>query len=268
MAEINESSSEHGVRSRGNVLAMLGGAVGGALAGALAEPGRALGGHDGTDIMHLGVVNHTPDGLWTGLNANVDREAFGLQNFGTGGGIHAQVRGGGALVGNMVSADPHLAALSGNSSLEEGQAAYGKGVGTGVAGQSGSGTGVSGHSDSGNGVAGGSDTGVGTSGDSAMGIGVHAVSENGQALRVEGRAVFSTAGSGTVPQGQNSVLVANSAVTAASHITVTLVSNPGLRSLHWVQPSPGSGFTVRLTQASTSQRPATAFTYLIVGATA
>ena len=49
-----------------------------------------------------------------------------------------------------------------------------------------------------------------------------------------GRAAFGTVGSGTIPAGQNSVFVADQAVTETSHISVTLISNPGPRAVHWV----------------------------------
>jgi hypothetical protein len=106
--------------------------------------------------------------------------------------------------------------------------------------------------------------------------GVHAVSgppkgteggdvlDKGVALRVDGKARFSTAGAGTIPTGQNSVSVFNPAVTADSHITVTLVSNPGNRVLRWVERNAGAGFTVNLLQTQPGPKPATGFTYLIV----
>jgi hypothetical protein len=87
--------------------------------------------------------------------------------------------------------------------------------------------------------------------------------DGGLALDVVGKARFSTAGAGTIPTGQNSRFVPNPAVTANSHITVTLASNPGPRQLWWVEGNPGVGFRVRLTQAP-GPRPATNFTYLIV----
>ena len=87
--------------------------------------------------------------------------------------------------------------------------------------------------------------------------------DGGLALDVVGKARFSTAGAGAVPQGQNTVFVANPAVTADSHVTVTLAGNPGNRQLHWVERNPGVGFRVRLTQGQ-GPKPPTNFTYLIV----
>jgi hypothetical protein len=55
--------------------------------------------------------------------------------------------------------------------------------------------------------------------------------------------------------------VSNAAVTAESHITITLTANPGAPArVHWVARQAGS-FTVHLTQAVST---ATSFTYLIV----
>lgn len=86
--------------------------------------------------------------------------------------------------------------------------------------------------------------------------------DGGLALEVVGKARFSTCGAGTVPAGDNSVFVANGAVMAVSHISVTLTGNPGQRQLRWVERVPGSGFTVHLTTGG--PKPATDFTYLIV----
>ncbi len=144
--------------------------------------------------------------------------------------------------------------------------------GRGVHGRSGPGIGVLGDSLSGPVAVVGPDdspifdpgTGTGVLGRSGTGIGVQAEATEpaGFALDVVGRARFSTCGAGTVPQGQNTVLVANPAVTADSHITVTLTSNPGLRQPRWVERMPGSAFRVHLTPGW--PRPATGFTYLIV----
>lgn len=112
------------------------------------------------------------------------------------------------------------------------------------------------------GVRGTSEAGVGVRGDSQEGTGVEAVSPAGTALRVRGRAVFSTAGSGVVPFGAGSAFVAEPAVTPLSHITVTLVGNPGVRAISWVERRPGAGFVVHLTASLV--RPRTPLTYLVV----
>jgi hypothetical protein len=111
------------------------------------------------------------------------------------------------------------------------------------------------------GVHGFSELGPGVRG--SGGIGGDFESEN-IALLVNGAAVFSTIGFGTVPAGQNSVFVADNRVKTEQHIAVTLVSNPGPRDLRWVEPTPGSGFRVHLSSAPPAARPATAFTYFIV----
>ena len=116
----------------------------------------------------------------------------------------------------------------------------------------------------GTGVLGRSGSGVGVEGISTTGIGLRGSSDSGPALEVMGPAHFATAGNGTVPQGQNSIFVANAAVTADSHISVTLTGHPGSRGVGWVMRAPGSGFTVHMTTAAPKQRPATPFTYLIV----
>jgi hypothetical protein len=106
--------------------------------------------------------------------------------------------------------------------------------------------------------------GIGVQGLSGAGVGVQAMSSEGVALDVVGKARYSTAGSGAVPAGQQSVAVSNPAVTAESHITVSLTSNPGNRQVRWVERDPGTGFTVHLVPTPPNQRPLTTLTYLIV----
>lgn len=166
---------------------------------------------------------------------------------------------------------------------------FGEGPGIGVVGFSGTGPGVLGGSKSRHGVVGSSESGAGVLGgpvgtSALAGVlggapgdtpGVQALSagffgidfgepDGGLALEVIGKSRFSTAGSAAVPAGDNAVVVANPAVTASSHIGVTLISDPGPRQLGWIERQPGSGFTVHLTAAPPPQRPATNFTYLIV----
>jgi hypothetical protein len=90
------------------------------------------------------------------------------------------------------------------------------------------------------------------------------VTSPGLALDVAGKARFSTAGSASVAAGQNTAVVANPATTASSHISVTLVGDPGPRQLRWVERSPGVGFTVHFAGGPPGQRPQVPFTYLIV----
>jgi hypothetical protein len=123
---------------------------------------------------------------------------------------------------------------------------YGEGPGVGVHGQSGSGTGVLGISESGTAVE--ARSGVEGNG-------------SGNALLVHGKSAFSTAGSAVVPAGKNSVFVANSAVTEQSHISVTFTSDPGSRSVAWVERDPGNGFTLHMSSAPPSRRLETSFTH-------
>lgn len=116
----------------------------------------------------------------------------------------------------------------------------------------------------GTGVLGRGQAGVGVRGESNSGAGVEAFSNGGLALRVLGPAAFTTAGAAVVPEGQSSVFVADNAVTAASHVQVTLASDPGPRNLSWVERAPGSGFTVHLAEANRRNRRETALTYLLV----
>lgn len=132
-------------------------------------------------------------------------------------------------------------------------------------GASGSGTGVVGTSETGIGTAGaapGDAPGmVAFSGLAAGGPGGLPLPDGGLALAVEGKARFSTAGSGVVPVRADAATVSNPAVTADSHITVTFTGDPGRASVAWVERQPGSGFIVHLSGKS---RWAVPFTYLIV----
>jgi hypothetical protein len=149
----------------------------------------------------------------------------------------------------------------------EGTSFFGRGVvGTGPHGVVGFGT-DSGASGEGVGVSGNSPVGIGVAGHSSEGIGG---SFSGPiALQVAGSAKFSTAAAGSLPAGQDSVFVASSAVTAVSHITVTLTGDPGQVAstpgtkavLVWVERRPGTGFVVHM---SRPVRFTTPFTYLIV----
>lgn len=185
-----------------------------------------------------------------------------------------------AIHGNNASSGPGVlgTAQTGPGVIGESGSGPGvRGVSTtfhGVIGESNSGRGVFGSSQSGSAVVGESNTSPGVRGHSTSSAGVRGKSESGPggsfvsntgpALDVIGKAQFSTAGSGVIPAGQDSSPVGNSAVTASSHITVTLASNPGPRQLRWVERNPGVGFTVYLTETAPPGRPQTNFTYLIV----
>jgi hypothetical protein len=115
--------------------------------------------------------------------------------------------------------------------------------------------------------------GVGIEGKAGGGKGVHGAASadggigilaehtgTGHGLAVKGRAGFSSCGSSTVAAGQASKSVNHSAVTATSHITVTLNADPGAAQLLWVERQAGS-FTVHLTRAVQNS---ISFTYLVV----
>lgn len=124
---------------------------------------------------------------------------------------------------------------------------YGEGPGVGVHGQSGTGVGV-----------------LGITAGAGTGVEARTHSPAGTALLVNGPSRFSTVGIGVVPAGKSEVFVGDPGVTEGSHITVTLVSDPGVRSVHWVDRDPGSGFTVHLTSAPPNRRPTTTFSYFVV----
>ena len=115
--------------------------------------------------------------------------------------------------------------------------------------------------------------GIGVEGKTGGGKGVHGAASadagigilaehtgSGRGLAVKGRAGFSSCGSSTVAAGQASTSVNNPAVTATSHITVTLDADPGAAQLRWVERQTGS-FTVHLTQPVQNS---ISFTYLVV----
>ena len=98
------------------------------------------------------------------------------------------------------------------------------------------------------GVLGDSERGPGVRGTSLLGAGVHAANlGGGLALRVDGRARFSSSGTGVVPAGSDSQFVPYSdPLGAATQVLVTLISDADAAVLEWVELSPGAGFTVHL----------------------
>lgn len=279
--EASASSRLSEETSRRRLLTLMG--VGGAAGLAtLLSQDEAQAGHDSTNVMHLGETNSAPgastidanvDGPMLLLNnshssgnalhahkpvgvfVDVERPAVMVENQGAGGGgIEAASKAGGIGVeGLVVPTDEELEfedqkngyGVRGISSSSP--ETYGDGPGVGVHGSAGTGTGV-----------------LGTC--VAAGIGVEARSDTpeGVALNVRGKARFSTGGSGVVPTGQNSVFVADVDVTEDSHISVTVVSDPGSRVFSWVKRDPDAGgFTVHMPSASPNKRPETHFTYLV-----
>jgi hypothetical protein len=131
----------------------------------------------------------------------------------------------------------------------------------GVRGTSaGNGMGVNGQSVNGTGVNGTSENGTGVFAASLNGLALLASSPNGDAIRVDGKARFSHLAFNTIPAGQHSVFVPHFAVTATTHITVTLTSDPNGAAVQWVERLPGSGFRLHLTKAT---RTATTFSYFM-----
>jgi hypothetical protein len=208
------------------------------------QAGRAgvIGTNDSTSFSALGVE---------GSVEGSGRGVFGHSALGRG--VHGHSDGDGAGVMGDITSDTGTGVLGVNN-----------GTGPGVKGTSG-GTGVRG--EGGVGVSGSTSTGVGVQGEAGNGIGVYASSSDFIALYVQGPAAFSTAGSGIIPALQAAVFVANTAVTAQSHITAVLTGNPGKVNsglpalVEWVERQPGTGFVAHL---SRKVGPATPFTYLIV----
>jgi len=229
--------------------------------------GRALG---GASAFGVGVSGHSnageaPSFPPVGVEGTAHNDGIGVRGQskageGTGAGAGAGVvgeSGSGPGVTGDSQGGPGVAGHSWNS---DGVIGISEGAGFGVVGNSTDGPGVLGHNLS------GSAPGVWGLND-GDGPGVLAESANGPALSVLGPAHFSTAGAGVIPDGANSVFVASAAVTADSHISVTLAGDPGgNRVLQWVERDPGLGFTVHLSSAPPPARPATNFTYLIVEA--
>jgi hypothetical protein len=275
--------------SRRRLLTLMG-AGGAAALATLVSSKEAQAGHDGSNVMHLGEGNSAPgsstidanvDGPMLLLNNShssgnalhahkpvgvfvvVERPALMVENQGAGGGAieGASKAGGIGVEGFVVPADEELEfefedqrngyGVRGISSSSP--ETYGDGPGVGVHGQSGSGNGVLGTTT-------GSGAGVRAAswGDDGIDLSL------GPALWVEGRSRFSTAGGDVVPAGQTSVFVANEAVTADSHISVTLVSDPGSRSVRWIERDPGNGFTVHMSSAPPPQRLEILLTYFVV----
>jgi hypothetical protein len=82
------------------------------------------------------------------------------------------------------------------------------------------------------------------------------------ALRVHGRALFSSVGAGLIGAGANSGTVATEAVTASSLVSVTLTGDPrNHAAVEWVERNPGVGFTVHLNRNVGNGTP---FSYFIV----
>ena len=281
-AELSPESSRTSESPTRRHLLTLMGAGGAAALATLVSSQEAQAGHDTTNVMHLGENNTAPgpstvdanvDGPMLLLNnshpsgatlhahkpvgvfVDVERPALMVANEGAGGGgIEAASKAGGIGVeGFVVPTDEELEfedqkngyGVRGISSSSP--ETYGDGPGVGVQGQAGTGIGV-----------------LGVCLDAGIAVEARSDSPAGTALQVRGKAVFSTANAAVFPVGQDSVFVPDGDVTDESHISVTLVSNPGARVVKWVDRSPGSGFTVHLGLApGPGGKPETHFTYMI-----
>jgi hypothetical protein len=201
----------------------------------------------GTSAEGIGVIG-TSSGMWgTGVVAD-GGEGFGLRA--SGGQIGAMIQG--TEIGMTVSGHEGIQASGRQYAVLASTSASGTGVhGENVAATLG-GIGV-----------------LGDAGGSGVGVKAKALNQTATALQVEGKAQFSTAGSGTIAASQDSASVTNAIVTALSHITVTLTGDPGQASsapgskpaVVWVERHPGNGFVVHM---SRPVRFATPFTYLVV----
>ncbi len=190
-------------------------------------------------------------GSGNGVEGRSDTGFGGYFTTNTGNGVSG-VSQQGAGVEGISAGDPNTEGPDGSvgvrgvSVLPSEAEPEGHGTGTGVRGVSGTGSGV-----------------LGICRD--VGIAVDARAENaaGLALKASGRSAFSTAGSASVAGGSDSVFVANPAVTAESHIMVTLCGDAGGSLVAWLDRNPGVGFTVHLSAAS-KKKGAVPLTYLIV----
>lgn len=276
-----ESSRGSEDTTRRHLLTLMGAGGAAALATLLAQ-GEAKAGHDFSNVLHLGESNNAP--APTGIAANVEGPMLLLDNGhaeGTslhahkpvgvfvdvnrpgmmvvndgagGGGLEGLSRAGGiGIEGQVIPTEEELEfedqkngyGVRGISSSST--ETYGDGPGVGVQGSAGTGTGV-----------------MGTCGAAGIAVEARSDSPEGTALRVRGKARLSTGGSGVVPMGQSSVFVEDVDVTEESHISVTLVSDPGTRIVSWVERDPtAGGFTVHMSSAPPGRRAETEFTYLI-----
>lgn len=259
--------------NRRRLLSLLGVGGVGALVGPLVFSREAHAGHDSSNTFHLGQENSAPGP--TGLSGEAAAPLLSVSNTRAGGAVHpgdsaaiaastddaasAAITATGTGMG-IFAESPTGNAIHAATDTGSALSGLANADGNGVhGGSSTTGNGVQGSSAAGNGVAGDSDTGTAGRFDS----------ENGTALAVHGTATFSTAGSDTIPAGQDSVFVTHP-VTGDSHVSVTLTSDPGPRTLGWVErASDGSGFTVHLAsdrpgRPGPATRPATSLTYLVI----
>lgn len=253
------STSGNGTAVYGQLLSTQPAVVGQNFGSGIGVLGQSTDGHgvsgETSQAGKAGVIGTNASTSFSALGVEGSVEGSGRGVFGhsvLGRGVHGHSDGDGAGVMGDI-----------DSATGSGVLGLNNGTGPGVKGLS-DGTGVRGEGAPG--VSGFSSTGVGVLGEADNGIGVYASSNSFIALYVQGPASFSTAGNGRIPTGQDSAFVANPAVTAQSHVTVTLTGNPGMfisgtPVTVWVERQPGTGFVVHL---SRRVGPATPLSYLIV----
>lgn len=235
------------------------------------ESGAGVAASTITGSQAISAVNQNPDtaalgllaigisgvrGLSIGIGAGAPPPA-GIGVFGgsgTGPGVKGVSQSGPGARGETTSSVN--AAVEGHNSDSGHNAAGVRGT------ASGNGMGVDGQSPDGAGVSGASANGVGVHAGSLNGVALLAFAPAGQrAIQVGGKAGFSTVGAGSIPAKSSSAFVAQAQVSATSHITVVLTSDPGNAAVvQWVDRAAGSGFTVHLSRGT---QDATSFTYFI-----
>lgn len=91
---------------------------------------------------------------------------------------------------------------------------------------------------------------------------VHAETQGkGPALKVRGPLHFSSVDRSRINAGSSATLVDAPGIRATSHVTVTLVSNPGSAAVKFIELQPGTGFVVHMTGPVPKD---VHFTYMIV----
>jgi hypothetical protein len=191
----------------------------------------------GEDLATGGIGVHG-----TGSNTGVKGDGYyGLEGSGTTGvsGVCTDPQGGYGIVAENFQGGFGVFAQVGDgtailASCESGTAVDARNHGV-------SGSAVSGSHDGG---------GDGVTGQAYAGTGVHAVSGNGTALHVEGKAIFSRSGIAVVPSGSNHVKVTLARVTTATMILATVQQSGGFW-VKYVVPASGA-FTIYLSKAPSS----------------
>lgn len=211
------------------------------------------------DPITIGADNQA--GSPTSLTGNVpgNDSLLTLVNTSTakGHGLVVEAKGGFVPPTDPSGAGPSIAIMGRGLNA----AGTGLGSGHGVAGSSGTGIGVFGAAESGGIGVRGSCPGSTPAVKALSGTFGPDTPDGGLALEVVGQARFSTAGSAFVPAGSQDYQIANTAVTAKSHITVTFTGITGAIYLRWVKRKPGIGFVLHLSGKPLMNTP---FTYLII----